>query len=144
NSYGESANSVEAGATAGSYSIAVNSGGSAAGTFLADTNFSGGTVATTAAAITTTGVTNPAPQAVYQSERWGATTYTFGGLTTGGTYNVRLHFAETYFSGANMRKFNVSINGTQVLTNFDVYAATGGQNRAIVKEYTITPDGSGQ
>jgi beta-glucanase (GH16 family) len=144
NTYGQSSNSVEASATLGSYSIAVNSGGGAAGTFLADTNFSGGTVATTASAITTTGLTNPAPQAVYQSERWGATTYTFGGLTAGTGYSVRLHFAEIYFSTANSRKFNVFINGTQVLTNFDVFAASGGQNRAIVKEYTFTPNGSGQ
>jgi beta-glucanase (GH16 family) len=144
NSLGESANSGEAPASLGSYTIAVNSGGSAATPFVADANFSGGTVATTALAITTTGVTNPAPQAVYQSERWGATTYTFGGLTTGTSYNVRLHFAEIYFSNVNLRKFNVSINGTQVLTNFDVYAASGGQYRAIVKQYTVTPNGSGQ
>ncbi len=151
NAYGESTNSVEASATLGPYSIAVNSGGAAASPFIADTNFTGGTNATTGAAITTTGVTNPAPQAVYQSERWGASTYTFGGLTTGTSYNVRLHFAEIWFGpsnpgggGANRRKFNVTINGTQVLTNFDVYAASGGQNRAIVKEYTFTPNGSGQ
>jgi beta-glucanase (GH16 family) len=144
NSLGESANSVEAATTLGSYSIAVNSGGSGASPFVADANFSGGNVSTTASAIMTADVTNPAPQAVYQSERWGASTYTIGGLTTGTSYNVRLHFAEIHFSSANSRKFNVTINSTQVLTNFDVYAASGGQNRAIVKEYTFTPNGSGQ
>jgi fibronectin type 3 domain-containing protein len=145
NSLGESANSTEASATLGSYSIAVNSGGSATGTFLADTNVTGGTIAApTASAIDTTGVTNPAPQAVYQTERYDTCTYTFGGLTTGTAYKVRLHFAEYYFSSANARKFNVAINGTQVLSNFDIFAAAGGQNKALVREFNSNPNGSGQ
>ena len=145
NSLGESANSSEATATLGSYSLAVNSGGSAAGTFIADAYVSGGTVATpTASAIDTTAVTNPAPQAVYQTERYGTFTYTFGGLTTGIAYQVRLHEAEIYWSAANKRQFNVSINGTQVLTNYDIFAAAGGQYRAAISEFMITPNGSGQ
>ena len=144
NNIGEGTNSTEAAVTVvGSpYYFAVNSGGNAAGTFVADTDFSGGNVSTTASAITTNGVTNPAPQAVYQSERWGASTYTFPGLTPGASYKVRLHFAEIFFSTTNSRKFNVTINSTQVLTNFDVLAAAGGKNIAIVREYTVTPAGS--
>ena len=145
NSVGESANSGEASATMGSYSIAVNSGGGAASPFIADTNVSGGTIAApTGAAISTVGVTNPAPQAVYQTERYGTFTYTFGSLTTATAYKVRLHLAEYYFNTANARKFNVAINGTQVLTNYDIFAAAGGQNKAIVPEFTATPNGSGQ
>ena len=37
--------------------------------FVYDTDVSGGSTSATAAAIDTSGVTNPAPQAVYQSER---------------------------------------------------------------------------
>jgi len=145
NVFGASADSTEASATLGSYSIAVNSGGSAASPFIADTNYSGGNqAAPTGAAISTTGVTNPAPQAVYQTERYGPFAYTFGSLTTGTAYKVRLHLVEYYWSSANARKFNVFINGTQVLTNYDIFAAAGGQNKAIVPEYTITPNGSGQ
>jgi hypothetical protein len=143
NNIGEGTNSNEAAASVvGTYYFAVNSGGGAAGQFVADTDFSGGNVSTTASAITTNGVTNPAPQAVYQSERWGASTYTFGGLTPGASYKVRLHFAEIFFNAANSRKFNVTINGTQVLTNFDVFAAAGGKNIATIREYTVTPAGS--
>ena len=142
NAIGESTNSNEAAASVGAYYFAVNSGGGAAGQFVADTDFSGGNVSTTASAITTTGVTNPAPQAVYQSERWGPSTYTFGGLTPGASYKVRLHFAEIFFNAAGSRKFNVTINGTQVLTNFDVFAAAGGKNIATIREYTVTPAGS--
>ena len=36
------------------------------------------------------------------------------------------------------------INGTQVLTNFDVFAAAGGENIAIVKSFTATANASGQ
>jgi beta-glucanase (GH16 family) len=145
NSFGESTNSVEASATLGSYSIAVNSGGSATGQFIADANVSGGTVAApTGSAIDTTGVTSPAPQAVYQTERYNTFTYTFGSLSTGTAYKVRLHFAEYYFNSANARRFNVAINDTQVLTNYDIFAAAGGQNKAVVDEYMVTPNGSGQ
>jgi beta-glucanase (GH16 family) len=146
NLFGESTNSVEASATLGSYSAAINSGGNAAGNFVADAPYvSGGTVAApTGSSIDTSAVTNPAPQTVYQTERYGTFTNTFSGLTIGTTYKVRLHFVEYYWDSANARKFNVSINGTQVLTNYDIFVAAGGQNKAIVDEYMVTPNGSGQ
>jgi beta-glucanase (GH16 family) len=143
NNIGEGTNSNEAAVTivgqGTNYYFAVNSGGGTAGNFVADTDVTGGNTSTTTSNITTVGVTNPAPVAVYQSERWGASTYTFGGLASGFAYKVRLHFAEIFFSTTNSRKFNVTINGSQVLTNFDVLAAAGGMDKAIVKEYTATP-----
>src|ERR1017187_5035996 len=146
NNIGEGTNSNEAAVTivgmGTNYYFAVNSGGGAAGNFVADTDVSGGNTSTTTSNITTVGVTNPAPVAVYQSERWGASTYTFPGVISGTPYKVRLHFAEIFFSTTNSRKFNVTINGSQVLTNFDVLAAAGGMDKAIVKEYTVTPAGS--
>jgi hypothetical protein len=39
--------------------------------------------------------------------------------------------------------FNVGINGTQVLTNFDIFATAGGKNIAIVEQFTTTADSSG-
>jgi len=145
NNIGEGTNSSEASATVvGTGYFAVGSGNtSPVGAFVADTNVVGGTIASpSVATINVSNVTNPAPQAVYQHERYGAMTYTFGGLTPGVAYKVRLHWAEIYFTGANLRKFNVTINGTQVLTNFDIFAASGGMNIAIIREYTITPVGN--
>ena len=141
NNIGESTNSSEAAATVVSSGyFAVNSGGGAASPYVADTNYVGGTIASpSVATINTSGVTNPAPQLVYQTERYGNMKYTFGGLTPGASYKVRLHWAEIYFNAANSRKFNVLINGTQVLTNFDIFAASGGMNIAIVREYTVAP-----
>src|SRR5262249_48794031 len=121
NSLGASLDSGEESASLGSFAIAVKPGGSAVGQFVTDPTYvSGGTIgAVYGGAIDTSGVTDPAPLAVYQSERYGDFTYTFNGLVTGATYKVRLHSAETYWTETGKRRFNVSINGTQVLTNFD-------------------------
>jgi beta-glucanase (GH16 family) len=146
NSYGESTNSTQASAVPVPFSyFAVNSGGSAAGAFVADTDVTGGTIAATSSAtIVTNGLINPAPQAVYKTERYGNFNYTFGGLMTGTTYTVRLHEAEIYWTGAGEREFNVFINGKQVLTNFDIFATAGGENIAIILQYSVLPQANGQ
>ena len=144
NSYGESPNSTAAAATLGPDYFAVNSGGNAAGTFAADEDFVGGTEASTSVEINTSNVTNGAPQAVYQTERYGNFTYTFSGLTAGVNYTVRLHFAEIYWDAAGDRLFNVSINGAQVLSNFDVFAVAGGENIANVQQFSATANSSSQ
>jgi glucosylceramidase len=123
---------------------AINAGGSAAGGFQADTFFSGGTPATTTDSVSTSGVGSPAPQAVYQSERYGNFTYTLPNLSAGATYTVHLHFAEFFWSTAGQRVFNVSINGHQVLTSFDIIAATGAKDRALVEQFTTTASSGGQ
>jgi hypothetical protein len=81
---------------------------------------------------------------VYQSERWGNLTYTVPGLTPGIPYKVRLHFAEIYFNTAGSRVWNVLINGTVVLPNFDAFVAAGGANKAVVRDFTATANASGQ
>ena len=146
NTIGESANSAEASVTAfGPPLAAVNCGSTtAAGSFVADTGYTGGTTSTGTAAVDTSGVTSPAPTAVYQSYRYGNFTYTLGGLTPGASHKVRLHFAERYWNAANKRTSNVTINGTQVLANFDVWAAAGGENIAVVREFITTANASGQ
>lgn len=145
NALGESANSTEALVTLGAFAFAVNSGGGSTMQFLADTNFTGGTqAAPVTTTIDTNGLVGPAPQTVYQTERYGNFTYTFSGLMPGTTYLVRLHFAETYWSSAGKRRFNVFINGTQVLTNFDIVAEAGAPNKAVIEEFTPTANPSGQ
>jgi uncharacterized repeat protein (TIGR02543 family) len=123
----------------------INCGSSSAPSpFAGDQYGSGGTQRTVTNSITISGVTNPAPTAVYQSERYGNSTYTFPNLTAGAQHTVRLHFAELYQTASGKRKFNVAINGTAVLSSFDVYAAAGGNYRAIVREFTTTANSSGQ
>jgi hypothetical protein len=122
----------------------INCGGGASSPYTADQYYSGGTARTVTSAIATAGVTDPAPQAVYQAERYGAVTYTLPSLAAGASYKVRLHFAETYWTASGKRKFTVAINGTTVLSNYDIYAATGARYKAVVKEYAATASGSGQ
>ena len=65
-----------------------DSGG--ASSFAYDTGFSNGWTGSTADAIDTSGVSDPAPQAVYQTWRTGDFTYALGNLTPGASYTVRL------------------------------------------------------
>src|SRR6266851_2495372 len=122
----------------------INSGGPAVSPFAADEDFTGGSTAGTTHAIDTSAVTNPAPQAVYQTNRFGNFTYALGGLTAGANYTVRLHFAEEYWTTAGSRTFNVSINGNQVLTNFDNLATAGAEYKAVVEQFTEAADSSGR
>ena len=127
----------------GTGGVDISAGGPAAAPFVADEDYTGGATAATTNAITTTGVTNPAPQSVYQHNRYGNFTYTIPGLTAGASYTVRLDFAETYWTAAGDRTFNVLINGTQVLTNFDIFATAGGEYKAVAESFTATASSAG-
>lgn len=152
NGGGESPNSNQASATPIAVPnpvIEINAGGGSAGSFLADTGFSGGQTASTTAAINLNGASYPAPQAVYQTWRTGAKkaanfSYTLGGLMAGHVYTLRLHFAENSVAKSGARKFDVTLNGTKVLSAFDVFANAGGKNKALIKSFGTTASGSGQ
>ena len=119
-------------------------GGPAAAPFVADEDFTGGATSNTTHAITARpGLTNPAPQSVYQHNRYGNFTYTVTGLTHGAGYTVRLHFAEEYWTTAGSRTFNVLINGTQVLTSFDIFATAGGEYIGVIEPFTATASSTG-
>jgi alpha-mannosidase len=135
--------------TPGGVVVKINAGGGAAEDFSSDFDFANGNTAATSAAIDTGGVTNPAPQAVYQTERYGAFSYQIGNLTPAASYHVRLHFAEIYWGadGSNAvgkRVMNITINGALSLANFDVFAMAGGANRAVVREFDVLADSAGR
>ncbi|HKF21135.1 MAG TPA: malectin domain-containing carbohydrate-binding protein [Candidatus Angelobacter sp.] len=144
---GASPPSAQANATTGACpttsSVQINSGGGAVAPFVADKDFSGGGTINHANTINLTGVTNPAPMAVYQTARTGNFSYTISGFSPGSSHMVRLHFAETFFSTTGSRTFNVSINGTTVLTNFDIVAAAGGMNKAVIEQFTEAASSTG-
>lgn len=120
--------------------------GSTAGVapFTPDKFLTNGAAKTVTATVKTAGVANAGPMQLYQSYRYGGGfTYTIPGLTAGATYTVRLHFAETNFTAAGKRLFNVAINGAAVLSNFDIFAAGGGSNISVVKSFTATANASG-
>jgi fibronectin type 3 domain-containing protein len=129
--------------------LAIDAGGAAAGSFAADTDFVGGTTYNSGATVDTSGVTQPAPQAVYQTVRYASSTngsfsYVLPGLTPGATYTVRLQFADPVITTVGGRVFNVTLNGAAFLTNFDIFALTGAVNKAIAEVGTTTADSNGQ
>jgi hypothetical protein len=129
---------------AASAHIACGESSSPADYWSADMDFSGGSTTSVGNAINVSGVTNPAPLAVYQSMRNGNFTYTIGGFPADVNNTVRLHFADTVNSQAGQRIFNVTLNGTVVLPSFDIIAAAGAPNTAIVEQFTVPPNASGQ
>ena len=142
-SSGISSLSNEANASTLAAAIQINAGGAAAAPYVADKDFSGGATIDHANAIDVSGVSNPAPAAVYQTARIDNFTYTVPGFAAGSGHTVRLHFAETYFSTSGSRTFNVAINGTQVLSKFDVYKTAGAKNKAVVEAFTVNANANG-
>ena len=120
--------------------VATNCGGSAytasnGVVYAADNGYSGGWAATP----TTPTVAGTTDQALYQTNRVGLTSYTY--TVPNGNYNVVLKFAETYWTAAGDRLFDVAINGSTVLSNFDIFAAAGGENIAIDKTFPVSVTG---
>ena len=58
-------------------------------------------------------------------------------------YTVLLHFAETYFTAAGDREFNVAISGRTMLTNLDL-DGTVGKDAALLETFHTTANSSGQ
>ncbi len=120
----------------------------AVGPYTADVNSAGTSMGTDSVthSIDLSGVAfqSPAPAAIYQGERYGASfAYTLPNLTPGKTYTLRLHFAETYYTTIGGREFNVLINGKQVLTNFDIVAAAGAGFKANIQTFPATATSQG-
>jgi len=72
---------------------------------------------------------------LYQDLRSGMTAYRFA--VPNGTYRVDLSFAELQSIKAGGRVFSVTLEGSNVLTNFDVVAAAGGRNTAVDRSFTV-------
>ncbi|HEX4406686.1 MAG TPA: malectin domain-containing carbohydrate-binding protein, partial [Polyangia bacterium] len=136
----------------GCFTTLINAGGAAVGAWVADVDFTGGALnGATAATIDVTGLTNPAPQGVYQTGRAGpgaGLSYTIPGFAAGSSHTVRLHFCETYWPpaggpGAGNRICNITLNGTLVLPNFDIFATAGAKNKAVIEPFTANANGAG-
>ncbi|MGD0156337.1 MAG: malectin domain-containing carbohydrate-binding protein [Terracidiphilus sp.] len=71
-----------------------------------------------------------------------------------GTYTVRLHFLESFFSplipaafchGAGCRVFDVTCNGVSLLQDFDIIKAAGEPFRPVIREFHgLHPNGQGK
>jgi hypothetical protein len=84
-----------------------------------------------------TSIANTTSQEVYKSERYGKA-FHYNVPMANGSYQVRLHFAENYWSSTGQRVMNVDIENSQgKLTNFDILAETS-KNTALIKEFNVT------
>ena len=136
--------------------IKIDSAGTATAPFVADEDFTGGNPGqVNTGAVDLTGVVNPgARQAVYQTTRIGTNfSYTIPGYAANSMQLVRLHFCETYFpppgdtmGGTARRTCTVAINGTTVLTNYDIFAKTlvGKMTRRSSRQFTVAANATGQ
>ena len=75
------------------------------------------------AAFSTSSTTLSAVNPIYQTDRLGNMTYTIP--VSNGSYQVTLKFIENTYTAAKKRVFNVSIEGTKVISKLDIYATTG-------------------
>ncbi|MEP6881112.1 MAG: malectin, partial [Dokdonella sp.] len=98
-------------------------------TFVADTDFEGGSTQVSSHAIANTG-----DPVLYNSWRFGNFNYRIP--VANGHYEVYLHFAETYNSAVGQRRFNVSVQGIPRLQEFDI-AAEAGLDTALIKRYDV-------
>lgn len=79
----------------------------------------------------------PSMMPLYQTVRYG---YAFGYQfeVPSGNYDVDLHFAEIFHDKAGRRVFDVILEGQTVLEDLDIFAATGGQLRSLVRSFVVT------
>ncbi|AHM62227.1 Kelch repeat-containing protein [Flammeovirgaceae bacterium 311] len=85
---------------------------------------------------TSLGIAGTTDDALYQTER-NATNFSYDVPVPSGTYKVKLHFAELYFTTTGSRIFDVLIENNTWLTNFDIVAEVG-YAMALVKEIEVT------
>jgi Uncharacterized protein conserved in bacteria len=119
----------------------INAGGgqvtNSIGTFAADNFYSPAPGVTYAVSNPIANTTN---DAMYQSERYSTTdngTFSYNFPVSNGSYQVKLHFAEIYWTTVGSRKFDVSIEGTKVLDNYDIVQKAGAF-AAIVETFNVT------
>jgi hypothetical protein len=87
----------------------------------------------------TSGVTDPAPNAVYQTARvlfYSTQDMIYSIPVDSGTYKLRLHFCQNYVNTVGDQVFHIYVNGSLAWSNFDILAQTGGQmHKAYIAEF---------
>jgi N-acetylneuraminic acid mutarotase/regulation of enolase protein 1 (concanavalin A-like superfamily) len=99
----------------------------------ADEYSSGGAVTDVPYAVN---ATNDAP--LYYSRRWGSFSYNIP--VASGPCTLNLYFSESRDDGAGERLFNVSAEGTTLLSRFDAFATVGYQT-AMTESFNLTVQG---
>jgi hypothetical protein len=78
------------------------------------------------------------PAALFPTARVGAGIWQFSGLEGNAQHTVRLYFAEINPAiGVGQRKFDVKIEGTVELDDFDIYNEAGGRDKGIAHTFSV-------
>jgi hypothetical protein len=97
----------------------------------ADTGFIGGQVGNYG----NIGIANTSDPRIYQTERFNLTGYAIP--VANGSYTVRLHFMEGFYTSAGRRLIDVNVEGTPI-NDIDVFAEAGGVRTALIKTVDVT------
>lgn len=91
------------------------------------------------------------PTTLFDTERWDPGSKNDGGemqwafpVASGTTVDVNLYFANRYSGTGSVggRVFDVSVEGQLKLDNFDIVAAAGADNKATMRTFRVTSDGT--
>ncbi len=125
---------------AAAQTVNINCGGGAMTTsdgtqWVADTDFSGGDLLYTGYSIANT---QPQDFYLYRSARAGLYgDFSYNIPVPNGSYTVTLRFAEIQYSGQGQRVFNVVLNGSTVLSNFDILAHAAPLT-PVIEQFPVT------
>lgn len=87
-------------------------------------------------------IANTANDSIYQVQRysegtwWSQLPLKYFFKVENADYEIKLHFAETYFHQVNKRKFDVVAEGERYFTNLDIFQETG-HDAALVKTFVV-------
>lgn len=85
-----------------------------------------------------TPIPNTSTPYLYQSEHFAPGAFSYNYFVPNGTYTVTLKFAEVFFTSVGQRVFNVTLNGTPILSNYDVVQQAGGAFMAVDQTFPVT------
>lgn len=135
--------------------VQVDVGGAGDTTFLPDSFGTGGLTSTKPAdkrahTVFSRTVANRIPNEVWYTARHLESVYELTGLTAGGSYELRLYFLDWYFTRPGQRIFDVDVNGTRVLRDFDIVgtAVEAGADAPLTafgveEDFAVTADENG-
>lgn len=104
--------------------------------WLSDAYFTGGSAWDIEFYIGAFTVANTSDQYLYKFERsLDSGSFNYIIPVASGTYNLRLHFSENNKSGTGQRVGTIALNGSNLLSNFDIFSEAGGGKRALIKNF---------
>lgn len=106
--------------------------------FLADYGFSGGSAEPFGGpqGQSISGTNDDVLYQTYRSKVYGGASYAYALPVANGTYRLKLHFAELFFTADDARAFDVSVEGVQVLNDYDIHQSVGFE-AADVQEFSV-------